>query len=459
VKYGITSNLTADFTYNPDFSQIESDRPQIDVNQRFPLFYPELRPFFIEGQEIFDLPSPVTFVHTRTIVDPRYGAKVTGKLGKTTLGLVVADDEAPGRVDDPADPALGRSAHVVLARARYDVFSDSTVGVLATDREFMSGYSRVGGIDGQFRIGLNQRLGLKMMASDRIDAVTGQRRYGPMLDISYRKEGRNLSYGISHWEVHPDFGTDVGFVRRVDTRQTNTNFGYRWWPEGRIINWGPRLNYSRNYDYSGVLQDEQRFASVNAQFAKNITLGGGVNRDMERYLGVPFDKSRWFVGGGINASRRISVSGFYSGGDQVRYVTDPFLGNGGNTSLTLTLRPVSRLQSQVDLITSNLMDPRNNTLVFDAKIYRGLTTYQFTERLLARNITEFNSLNGTWAVNVLASYRLNAGTVFFVGYDDHYQQGNRIQQGDLVGSSLFPDAAYRRTNQAFFTKLQYLFRY
>ena len=228
-------------------SQIESDRPQIDVNQRFPLFYAELRPFFLEGQEIFDVPSPVTFVHTRTIVDPRYGAKLTGKVGKTMLGVVVADDEAAGKVDDPADPAFGRSAHVVLARARYDVFSDSAIGVIATDREFGSGYSRLAGIDGQFRIGLNHRLGIKVIASDRVDATTGARRYGPMIDVAFRKEGRNLSYGISHWEVHPNFGTDVGFVRRVDMRQTFLSTGYRWWPEGRIINWGPRVYYGRNY--------------------------------------------------------------------------------------------------------------------------------------------------------------------------------------------------------------------
>ena len=69
----ITSNLTADFTVNSDFSQIESDRAQIEVNQRFPLFFRELRPFFLEGAEIFSLPSPVTLVHTRTIVDPITG--------------------------------------------------------------------------------------------------------------------------------------------------------------------------------------------------------------------------------------------------------------------------------------------------------------------------------------------------------------------------------------------------
>ena len=81
VKYGVTSNLTADLTFNPDFSQIETDRPQVEVNQRFALFFPELRPFFLEGAEIFQVTAPVAVVHTRTIVDPLYGAKLTGKVG------------------------------------------------------------------------------------------------------------------------------------------------------------------------------------------------------------------------------------------------------------------------------------------------------------------------------------------------------------------------------------------
>ncbi|OLC82676.1 MAG: hypothetical protein AUH72_06135, partial [Acidobacteria bacterium 13_1_40CM_4_65_8] len=453
VKYGITSNLTADFTLNPDFSQIESDRPQIDVNQRFPLFYPELRPFFLEGQEIFDSPGPVTFIHTRMIVDPRFGAKLTGKVGKTMLGVLVADDEAPGKTDDRNDPAFGHSAHVVLARARYDIFSESYVGLIATDREFMNGHSRVGGVDGQFRFGRNHRFGIKMIASDRFDAEHG-RRSGPMVDIGFRKQGRNLSYGISHWEVHPNFGTDVGFVRRVDMRQTNISGGYSWWPEGWVVNWGPRGYYTRNYDYAGVLQDEQVNASLNAQLAKNINVSVGANREMERYSGINFRKTRAYFGGSINTSRRISIGGFFSGGHQVRYVEeDPFLGRGGNANLFITVRPFSRLQSQIDILTSDLRDLRDHTQVFDVKIYRGLTTYQFTERLLARNITEYNSLNRTKTVNLLLTYRINAGTVFFAGYDDHHQQG------DKISADTFPTTAYTRTNRAFFTKLQYLFRY
>ena len=150
-KYGLTSNLTADVTLNPDFSQIESDRPQVEVNQRFALFFPELRPFFLEGAEIFQIQAPVNAVHTRTIVDPLYGAKLTGKAGDTQIGVLYANDEAPGKFDDPLNPGYDKSAQTFVGRARYDLYPESYVGAIVTDREFLDGHSRLIGFDSNFR--------------------------------------------------------------------------------------------------------------------------------------------------------------------------------------------------------------------------------------------------------------------------------------------------------------------
>ena len=140
-------------------------------------------------------------------------------------------------------------------------------------------------------------------------------------------------------------------------------------------------------------------------------------------------------------------------GDQIRYIVTPFLGRGHNMNAGISVRPVARAQSQIDISTSRLLDPTTATEVFDVQIYRAMTTYQFTDRLTARNITEFNSYTKTLGVNLLATYRVNAGTVFYVGYDDHYRQGPHI---DPI---VFPNVRYERTNRAIFTKLQYLFRY
>jgi hypothetical protein len=452
VKYGITSNLTLDFAFNPDFSQIESDRQQIEVNQRFPVFYPELRPFFLEGQEIFNVPGPVTLLHTRTIVDPRYGGKMTGKVGKMTVGVVVANDEAPGKIDDVADPAFDRSAQFLIGRARYDLYSESHVGAIFTDREYLDTFSRVGGFDSQFRIGLNQRLGVRAVGSQHRDAE-GVDRTGHMIDVMFRKEGRNLGYGASHFRISPDFRTDAGFVRRVDEQQSNVNMNIRWWPQSWVINWGPRADYSRNYAYDGTLQDEQFGSGVNVQFARNVFVNLNIERDMERYDGIDFEKLRWNFGGGVSTSRKASFGGFMNTGDAIRYVTGAYMGKGTTYSVFTTLRPLTRLQSEINLNSSRFVDVRTNAEEFDIKILRTLTTYQFTDRFLLRNILEYNNYEKTLGANLLLTYRVNAGTAFYIGYDDRYREGHQINP------ELLPYSELRRTNRAIFSKLQFLFRY
>ena len=254
IKYGVTSNLTADFTLNPDFSQIESDRPQIEVNQRFPLFFSELRPFFVEGAEIFSLPGPVTFVHTRTIVDPVWGSKLTGKVGQFALGVLIANDEAPGNVDDATDRRFGQTAQTFIGRVKYDLYSESHLGAIFTDREFLDSSSMLGGVDGAFRLSRSRSANFRLIGTRHRD-LEGVEREGHVYDASIADNGRNLSWFAAAFEISPDFDTEVGFVRRVDQRRALGNLSYRWWPESWIINWGPRSSYGRTYDFDDVLQD------------------------------------------------------------------------------------------------------------------------------------------------------------------------------------------------------------
>ena len=453
VKYGVTSNLTADFTVNPDFSQIESDRPQIEVNRRFPLFFSELRPFFLEGQEVFSTHGSANLVHTRTIVDPRYGGKLTGKVGKATLGVLVVDDEAPGKRDDPADPAFGQTAQFFIGRFRYDMYSESYIGAIVTDREFMDAYSRVAGIDGRFRLGQTKDFAFRLVQSST-RGEDGTELSGPTFNARFGHNGRNLSYSVSHSSVDPDFRTETGFVRRTDTRNTNANTSYRWWPESWLVNWGPRVGYSRNYNFDGVLEDEGIEGGLNFSFARNIGLGISADRDMERFSGINFLGWQYRTFFSVNTSRIVGVMGGLNWGDQISFFSaTPFLGRSTGGRAMIFLRPFSRLQSSFSANLSRLVDPRTDAEVFNVKILRTETTYQFTERLLLRNIMEYNTFDRRLDANLLVTYRVNSGTVFYVGYDDHYEQGNRIDP------LLFPTNEFRQTNRAFFTKFSYLFRY
>ena len=451
VKYGVTSNLTMDFTYNPDFSQIESDRPQVEVNQRFALFYPEQRPFFLEGREIFAAATPLNLVHTRTIVDPRYGAKLTGKVGNTTLGIFVADDDAPGRLDDRNAPAFGRTAQSLIGRVRYDLYAESYVGAIATAREFGKDYNRVGGVDGRFRLGRTHSVSFLVVASEHQDELNG-RLSGPVFELDFTRQGRNLSYTVSHSSIDPEFRTETGFVPRVDIRRTDANVAFRWWPEGTLISWGPSFTYLRNHNHAGVLEDEQFRGDVNFEFVRNVRFSGGVNRDLERFGGIDFRKTGYSFFG-LVSGRIVSVLVGADGGDGIFFSESPFLGRSTSGNFSLFLRPTSRLRTELRGTFSRFVDLARDMEVFDVKIFRTRTTYQFTNRLLLRHIMEHNTFAGTLGNNVLLTYRINAGTVAFLGYDDRYRQGFQIDEG------FFPTHRLERTNRAFFTKVSYLFRY
>ena len=474
-KYGVTSNLTADFTINPDFSQIESDRPQVEVNQRFALFFPELRPFFLEGAEIFQIQAPMTVVHTRTIVDPLYGAKLTGKAGNTTLGMLYANDAGASiGLDDPLSPGYDQSAQTLVGRFRYDLYSESFIGAVFTDREFLDGFSRVAGIDSNFRVGATHELGFRALRSDhreetdQLNENDGLQTDGYLLDFGFRKQGRNLSYSADAFVLSPDFKTDVGFVRRTDMRRYDATAQYQWWPQSWIISWGPEVRYGLNYNFDQVLEDENFSTRLAANFAKNIRYSFGVDRDMERYEGINFEKRRYAMFGHVNTSSVISFGGGYNWGDEVFFdAANPFLGRESGLRGYIGFRPVSRFQSQINISTSRFTDPNGffvpgvnegerdeSGLVFNVNIFRAMSTYQFTDRLLFRNITEFNTYDETLGLNFLFTYRVNSGTAFYIGYDDHYRQRQQFEdQVNITGTG------YQQTNRAIFTKFQYLFRF
>jgi hypothetical protein len=451
VKYGLSSNVTLDVTVNPDFSQIESDRPQIEINQRFPLFFPELRPFFLEGQEIFRVNGPFSLLHTRTILDPQFGIKVTGKSGKTAFGVMVANDEAAGRLNDPLSPSFESSAAVISARVRYDVGKESFIGALLNNREFGDGHSRLALFDGSYRIGANYRIQTTAGYTNHLDS-TGVRRIGHMSDLGFLKTGRSFGWVIAENTISPDYRNDAGFQARVNYRRGFSNVYYRWWPQSWVINWGPRFAHNRLWDFDGVLNDQDTTLTMQGDFAKNVTLSGSGARILERFHDINFWKTRYTAKATINTSRAILVRADLNVGDDIRFVDDPYLGHSLVYNLTVTLKPSSRFQSEITLNATRFTNTRIDRIDFDVKVVRATTTYQLTQRLLIRNITDVNTLDKTFGINLLGTYRVNAGTVFFVGYDDRYQQR------DHIDTTHYTDNTYRRTNRALFTKLHFLFR-
>lgn len=209
--------------------------------------------------------------------------------------------------------------------------------------------------------------------------------------------------------------------------------------------------------------------SASADFARNLRYSLDVSEGMERYEGINFNKRRYDMSGNVNTSQVISFGGGFEWGDQIYFdEANPFLGRENGLRAYINFRPVSRFAPNINIRTSRFTDPNRFFIpglndgersedgeIFDVKIFRAQSTYQFTNRLLFRAITEFDTYEETLGLNFLVTYRVSAGTVFYIGCDDHYQQRDQLLQDqvNIAGSG------YQRTNRAIFTKFQYLFRY
>ncbi len=252
-KVVLKDSLVLDVAVNPDFSQVESDNPQVTVNSRFEVYFPEKRPFFLENADYFG--TPINLVFTRRIIDPQFGVRFTGKAGPWAVGALWADDEAPGEMADPDDPEFGKRAQFGIVRVRRDIFHQSSVGFIFTQRAFNGGFNRVGGLDAHFKLNDNWVLNMQGVASatERPDGTTAA---GPAYQVELSREGRSFDYYLSYDDRSPGYDTQVGYNTRSDIRQIGQNVEYSFRPEGPVlIAWGPEVWADCSWSHDGTRLD------------------------------------------------------------------------------------------------------------------------------------------------------------------------------------------------------------
>jgi len=329
-KYSLTPTITLDFAYNPDFAQIEADQTVVTANQRFPIFFDEKRPFFLEGKEIFSTMN--TVVHTRAIVDPDLALKLTGKLGRNTFGFLVASDNAPGDLteDERNDPAsvtchrhsqnesvqecvnrfLDKNAVIGVLRLKHDVGAESSIGLIATTYNFIDRHNHLGGIDGRFRLDKQTVLNFEAEASnsrefffnpakdqfsgsnqDRNEFRTGN---GFAYAFHYDVEKRNWQYNYDARGRTRDFRADVGFASRTNT---NRQGFFIYWqtepkPKAKLVNWSINSNPYITFDWQGRSQEAGVGVETNFRFQRQSNVGFGLTTDYGRLIEEEFGPKR-----------------------------------------------------------------------------------------------------------------------------------------------------------------------
>ncbi len=431
LKFGLTPDWTLDSAYNPDFSQVEADQPQIQVNQRFPLFFAEKRPFFMEGSDLFS--TPFTLVHTRTMVDPEYGLKLTGQEGPFSAGLLRVHDRSQGG-----------SLFDVL-RLNGALGSESTLGGLYSDRAMGAGaYNRVGAVDGLYRF--KKVYSLAYQAADSFTRRAGAPpAQGAAYDVVFSRDARNLSFGAAYSDLQPSFRADSGFIGRVDVRDLTLNAGYRHFPSsGTLLSIRPNAVYDRAYDHEGFLSDEQFALNLRAEFPRQTGLGLHFEPStLERFAGADFHKRRFDASVYSEPTSYLGASVGGGMGDRVDYgAAVPFLGDETDLNAAVTLRPTPRLSLE-QLYLKSRLDTKDGGRVFDENIFREKAAFQWTKEVSSRIIYQYGTLSHGGFADFLVSYLLVPGTAVYAGYDWSFARR---------------ESTLQTTRRLVFAKVSYLFR-
>jgi hypothetical protein len=483
VKWIPNTDTAVDATINPDFSQVESDTAQIAVNQRFALFFPEKRPFFLEGVDLLD--TPIQAVYTRTITSPRWGLRGTGKVGASTYTVLVSQDRGGGSVILPGPqfstfaPQDFRS-FVGIGRLRR-AFGASFGGLLLTDREVSGGgHDRVIGPDFQLSLGASDRITGQYLYSDSLEPDrpdltpewNGQRLSGHGLFLDWRHTTRTLFVETLYRDFSDGFRADDGFVPQVGYREGSLNVGRPFFPGSGLFNFlQPRVGEDYSEDRNGNLLFRRIFPGVDFQGRRNLVGFAGANLDTVRRGETLLHATYAVFQIQVDPSRRITRIGL-SGtiGEQIDF-ENAREGHGGDLTLQATARPTDHLEL-VALAERSWLDVRaeggREGRLFTATIARLKATYVFNALVFLRAIGQWvetkrdpalytfsvPSREGNFDGSVLLAYKLNWQTVAFLGYGESRVL---VPIGDAVAVT---PGAYRLapSSRQFFLKLSYAFQ-
>lgn len=465
-KFGITSNITLDGTINPDFSQVESDAFQVEVNQRFPIFYSEKRPFFMEGMGLFNIagtggPSNMrTAVHTRRISNPFWGTKVTGTAGKTTFGVLNAWDESPEDLGDRGDAVAGRDKLYTIGRATYALRRADYVGAIVSDTEHAGRHNRVVGADLSIKPSAAQQVSATFLAT-QTGIGSSVDTHGTAATVSYNYETRRLTVFSQVESYGRAFQMDTAFYNRTGFTAGVLYSGVNFYPKQGTNFWLRRVqpSFFGKAGHDDVQDGDEAFgrASLDFSFTRQGFMSFSYGRGYEPWIGRRFETGGANAFVGVQILRWLHVFSYVNYGPEIYYdEVDPFQGHSHNGGFGLTLQPNQHLNQEINVNMVRFDRASTGERVYNVDIVNAKTTYQFDKHFLTRFLVQYDSSAERVLTDFLASYEFVPGTVVHAGYGSLYEKGID-SNGTLV-----PDdgrAKYLAVNRGFFFKASYLRRF
>ncbi|MEE8576904.1 MAG: DUF5916 domain-containing protein [candidate division Zixibacteria bacterium] len=500
-KYAVASDLTAEVTLNPDFSQIASDATQINVNSTFALYFPERRPFFQAGSDLFNMPTNIFY--PRTINNPQVAGKLYGRLGRTSVAFISAWDENTVAQLPFQEFSLGvqlDKAIVNVLRVKHSILDDSYLGMTLTDRRHEGqgpGAGSIYSVDGRLRFLRNINLSFQIAGSHTeelnrpglfdsdLEAETfdygkhtigldGEKFNGYSLSANIGRQTRLWDVNLGYRANSPTFRAENGFINQTDFRMVDlwTGLFFRQGNHPLFDIISPRVSIGRKWNFEGMFKDEwirpELYLSMKAQ--TSVTLSFLVSQEHFRdslITGI----QRYEIDVESRFSKVFGIGfDFETGHSLLRNLVIPALGQTYEFGLGVRIRPTDRLtiQPEFDFERLTLLDNTDSVAFAVAGktvtpgqelsstwVLRTNLSYQFTRRLFVRTIIEYYDQDSDYdaddrsrgmSVEPLLTYKISPFTIFYIGSGHGYTDYNYTGLQKM-----------RRSSQQFFAKLQYLF--
>jgi len=465
LRWGVTPNVSLNGAYNPDFSQVEADVLQLDINQQFALFYPETRPFFLEGADYFN--TPLDLVHTRTVLDPALAGKVTGKQGKHTYGLFTAQDESTSLLFPGPEGSSGETFDLettdTVGRYRYDFGKNSTLGATVSDRRGGDYSNQVASIDTRLRINEANRITASVSTSSTRyspEMIEGTDRPGEQFSdeaflVEYLHTTRNWWTNVEYYDLGEGFRADLGFVPQVGFRDWDARGAKIWWGEEgdfhRRLAWGGGTGRRTRQD--GELLEERVQTWVNLNGPRESYLSFNLTARNQRYDGIDFEDQvstcTYFE---IQAADDLLLVYHQDYGDWIDYAH---------------ARPATRKLIQPGFkynLGRHLMLHYNHTYssldveggeLFSVHAPEARVVYQFNTRAFVRAVLQYTDIRRNVELyesdveprtkdlfsQLLFTYKVNPQTAVYVGYSDA-REGTEEYEMSTASRSLFVKLGY-----------------
>jgi hypothetical protein len=472
LKAIIHDSFTLDVTVNPDFSQVESEDPQIVINQRFAVFFPELRPFFLENAAYFQTPDNLFF--SRTIQDPEFGARLTGRSGPWQIGFLGMDDRYPGNTLPASDRNYGNHAIDGVLRVQRDLGGESAIGIMATAYDFGAYHEYLASADARIRFSDNLVFtGQAVHSETSIPGLPHLSGADYLAALEY--SGLHFEETTHYLDRSPNFQTTLGFIPRVNIRQVDQDLAYHFLPAGDWIkSWGPTMELIADWDHTEKIQDKIITPGLAFELTGQTFLTAQHTESTEVYQNIAFRKHLTDFSVNTDISKHFGVASDFNFGRLVNYYPAagllPFSANGQNATFKFIVRPSSRFRFEQTYLLSRLQSINNGPVIFTNHILRSTVRYQFSKQFSLRIIGEYDSVlpntnlvnltnSKIFTSNVLFTYLLSPGTALYAGYTDQRQNLALLQamsQGIPAYLSIIGDPS-TLTDRQIFLKLSYAF--